>query len=69
VWFVAWLIFSFATVLVPLSYGWGHRGWGPPQPWLWRRRDGAPSPWGAAADVVLGLAVFSTGWLVVGLVT
>ncbi len=37
-WFPLWLLFVVLIVLLPLWYGWGYRGWGPPVP---RRRSQA----------------------------
>lgn len=36
-WFVFWMLFVVILLLLPLSYGWGYRGWGPPYPRAYRR--------------------------------
>ena len=41
----AWVGFVALLVLVPLSYGWGYRRWGPPYPrYYYRRRQGVGGP-------------------------
>lgn len=37
-WWWAWIAFVFFFVFLPLSVGWGRRGWGPPYPSYYRRR-------------------------------
>lgn len=37
-WFWWWLLFVFLLLIIPLSYGWGYRGWGAPYPTYYRRR-------------------------------
>jgi len=37
-WWWVWIAFIFFVFFVPLSYGWGRRGWGPPCPTYYRRR-------------------------------
>lgn len=44
-WFLLWLLFVVFLLVLPLGYGWGYRGWGPPYPSYYRRRRAA-----AAAD-------------------
>lgn len=43
-WWWAWIAFVFIVLLMPLSVGWGQRGWGPPYPTYYRRRYYARYP-------------------------
>lgn len=45
----AWFAIVVFLVLLPLSYGWGYRGWGPPYPRSYTSRWGA-RPVGRASD-------------------
>jgi len=38
VWILWWFLFVALFLMVPLGYGWGYRGWGPP----YYRRPGRP---------------------------
>lgn len=50
-WWV-WIAFIIIAIFLPLSYGWGYRGWGPPYPSYYTRRrvdrvgSAAPPPAG-----------------------
>lgn len=55
-WFWWWLAFVIVFFILPLGYGWGYRGWGPP----YRRRIPAQGP--------AHLADTDVGWGVVGIV-
>lgn len=35
----AWFVFVVLLIFVPLGYGWGYRGWGPPYPRYYYRRQ------------------------------
>ena len=35
----AWFVFVILLIFVPLGYGWGYRGWGPPYPRYYYRRQ------------------------------
>lgn len=37
-WWWFWLAFLLVFLVLPLGYGWGYRGWGPPYPAYYRRR-------------------------------
>lgn len=37
-WWAGWVAVVVFLLLLPLSYGWGRRGWGPPYPSYYRRR-------------------------------
>ena len=37
-WWWIWLAIVFFLFIVPMAYGWGYRGWGPPYPTYYRRR-------------------------------
>ena len=71
-WFWWWLLFVTVLFLLPLGYGWGYRGWGPPYPSrsaaTRERRARELAAWGVAADVLwLGL-IAALVWLVVVLI-
>ena len=46
IWFWWWLLFVVLLLVIPLSYGWGYRGWGAPYPSYYQRRR---TPTGARA--------------------
>jgi len=56
-WWWAWVALTIIVLAIPLSLGWGRRGWGPPYPSYYRRwrtgrdrvRTGAPDPADPAA--------------------
>lgn len=54
-WFWLWLVFVIVLLVIPLTYGWALRGWGPPYPSYYRRRGAAGRE--AAGDPDLGPAV------------
>ena len=72
-WWFLWMMLMFAFVL-PLGYGWGYRGWGPPYPrYMQRRRAqraatlGGPgmfnhTSWGIGGDVVWMLLLVAIFW-------
>lgn len=69
-WFVFWMLFVVILLLLPLSYGWGYRGWGPPYPRAYRRTPARAEDevtWGVLADVLWVIAVVALIWLVVAL--
>lgn len=81
-WWWLWLVFVVSLLVVPLGYGWGVRGWGPPYPSYWRRRaaaGGGPPPpemaqtppvmqdgWGVGADLLWAVLIFAVIWLMLG---
>lgn len=45
--FLLWMSFVLVFLLMPVGYGWGYRGWGPPYPAYYRsRRQGVTVPAG-----------------------
>lgn len=67
-WF--WIAMLLLLFLIPLGYGWGYRGWGPPYPSRWPRRrataggaEVAPG-WGFGADLLWIVFFFMLAWLV-----
>ena len=76
-WWILWLVFML-FMLMPVGYGWGYRGWGPPVPtYIQRRRvqQAASSgstgfnhaAWGWRGDllwVFMAVEVFWLFWLV-----
>jgi hypothetical protein len=62
-WFWWWLIFVTVLFLIPVSYGWGYRGWGPPYPYLYRRgRIRAVRPYAATSSPTGDTARASGEW-------
>ena len=48
-WWMLWMVFMLILWVVPMGYGWGYRGWGPPYPtYLQRRRSDALAARGMA---------------------
>ncbi len=37
-WWFLWMVFLFVFLLLPTTYGWGYRRWGPPYPRYMQRR-------------------------------
>lgn len=73
-WWWLWLVFVLVLFVVPLAYGWGYRGWGPPYPSLLRRRRTAAEGaewhdpgWGVAADMVWAVLLGAIAWLLLAL--
>ena len=64
-----WWIFVLFLILLPMTYGWGYRRWGPPYPSFYRRRRVADPAPGAAVESGWGLmAVFVWLALMIGMV-
>jgi hypothetical protein len=76
-WWSVWMAFMFMLLILPLGYGWGYRGWGPPYPrYIQRRRGqraaviGSPATfnhhsWSWGGDfvwMVLVIGVFWAAW-------
>lgn len=69
------LLFVFVLLLVPLGYGWSHRGWGPPYPRSVRRRRARDDAagyepvdgWGVLGDLLWVVSAVALVWLVVAL--
>jgi hypothetical protein len=65
-----WLILLLVLFLLPLGYGWGYRGWGPPYPRLYRRRaaaggDESLAGWGYRAELLWLVLALLFVWLLV----
>lgn len=73
-WWIWWMLFM-VLMLMPVGYGWGYRGWGPPYPqYVQRRRmqrasSGGSSgahhmAWGWRGDLVWVFVFLAAVWLV-----
>ena len=72
-WWLIWLAFMFLFCM-PMGYGWGYRGWGPPYPSYIQRRRGrqaAAAPtgssfdhraWGMGGDFVWLMLIVVVAW-------
>lgn len=50
-WWWLWIAVMFFIIFLPLGYGWGYRGWGPPYPrYVQRRRSDRATRDGVRAD-------------------
>lgn len=74
-WWYLWLAFFLLVVMMPVGYGWGYRGWGPPYPRYVQnrrmRRASAVGPsgrnhtaWGWRGDFLWLLLFLAMGWFV-----
>ncbi len=74
-WWVIWTVFMI-SLLAPVGYGWGYRGWGPPVPTYVQRRRmqraAAPTAdatsfnhaaWGWRGDLAWVFFVVAMAWL------
>lgn len=67
-WFWWWLLFVFLFLLIPLSYGWGYRGWGPPSYRRGPRRQPLdPAEEAELREIEREEVVAAEGWGVLGL--
>jgi len=78
-WWVLWLIFMFMFLLMPVGYGWGYRGWGPPYPRYIQRRRGLRAvsmgdprgsyhqSWGWGGDLVWMVFTIGLFWVLFAL--
>ncbi len=76
-WWIIWL-FGMSLLFLPMGYGWGYRGWGPPYPsYLQRRREqqavaAGRDPgfdhyaWGYGGDLVWLMLMVVVFWSLVG---
>lgn len=64
-WFWWWLIFVVLLLLIPLTYGWGYRGWGAPYPSYDCRRSRSDPAAPAADPAARAAAREAAGWGVV----
>ena len=74
-WWILWAVYAF-LFMVPVGYGWGYRGWGPPYPsYLQRRHEqqaaavGGTSAfnhraWGVGGDFVWLMLLAALFWAV-----
>jgi hypothetical protein len=76
-WFM-WMAFVLIFLLIPMGYGWGYRGWGPPYPRYVQRRRGARAvaiggvaadhhSWGYTGDLLWGGVFLGVGWVFLAL--
>jgi hypothetical protein len=75
-WWLLWLVFMFFLFVSPVSYGWGYRRWGPPNPSYFQRRrhlqavaNGAPGEaehyrWGWGGDFVWVMLFVGIFWMI-----
>lgn len=78
-WLLIWILFVVVLLAIPVGYGWGYRGWGPPYPRYYNRRGrptGAPAEagiayedddWGVLGDILWVIAAVAVVWLLLGL--
>lgn len=74
-----WMILMLLFWVLPMGYGWGYRGWGPPYPrYIQRRReahaaasDGSPTfnhqAWGWGGDFVWLVVLVGAFWVAASL--
>lgn len=77
-WFWLWLLFVAVLLLLPLAYGWGYRGWGPPYPSFYRRRElptreASSTPeaignWGMGANLFWAAVAVAIVWVLLAFV-
>jgi hypothetical protein len=80
VWLLFWILFVVFLFVVPLGYGWGYRGWGPPYPSYYQRRrraaatrdpladaDADRQEWGMVADALWIVVIVAIVWLIIAL--
>jgi hypothetical protein len=79
VWLLFWILFVVFLFVVPLGYGWGYRGWGPPYPSYYQRRrraaardaladaDAERQQWGVVADLLWVVVLVAIVWLLIAL--
>lgn len=60
-WWWAWIVFIVVVLFLPLSFGWGRLGWGPPYPSYYRRRNYAGRAGGPLAAPDLADPSLDTG--------
>ena len=77
-WWWMWMVVMLLFWMLPMGYGWGYRGWGPPYPRYVQRRRGARAAasgdsatnhqaWGWGGDFVWIVLLFGAFWAVASL--
>lgn len=78
-WWWMWMVVMVLFWMLPMGYGWGYRGWGPPYPRYIQRRRGALAAtsggsatfnhhsWGLGGDFVWVVLFFGVLWAVASL--
>jgi hypothetical protein len=73
-WWFVWMGVMLLLLVMPMGYGWGYRGWGPPYPSYIQRRRGRQAAavgdastfnhqsWGWGGDLMWGVLLVGLFW-------